>query len=108
MESLADGAFGPPRAAARGGARRRGCGAEMTEGERGSFRYTNPAVIHYGAGCVAERLDAELERLGARRAFLVTTRSVAANPALAGWLAERLGERLVGRHGEIGAHAPAR
>ncbi len=80
----------------------------MADGERGSFRYTNPAVIHYGPGCVAERLDAELERLGAQRVFLVTTRSVAAQPALAGWLAERLGERLVGRYAEISAHAPAR
>jgi maleylacetate reductase len=79
----------------------------MDEGERGSFRYTNPALIHYGAGCVAERLDAELDRLKARRAFLVTTRSVAANPALAGALAEQLGDRLVGRYAEISAHAPA-
>ncbi|HEY7066587.1 MAG TPA: iron-containing alcohol dehydrogenase [Chloroflexota bacterium] len=78
------------------------------ESERGSFRYTNPAVVHYGPGCVAERLDGELERLGARRAFLVTTRSVAANPALADALAARLGERLVGRYAEISAHAPAR
>src|SRR5688572_21380400 len=80
----------------------------MDEGERGSFRYTNPALIHYGAGCVAERLDAELDRLKARRAFLVTTRSVAANPALAGALAQQLGDRLVGRYAEISAHAPAR
>jgi len=58
-------------------------GAEMSEGERGSFRYTNPAVVYYGAGCVAAYLDSELERLGARRVFLVTTRSVAAHPALA-------------------------
>ncbi|HLH23557.1 MAG TPA: iron-containing alcohol dehydrogenase [Chloroflexota bacterium] len=79
----------------------------MSESERGSFRYTNPAVIHYGPGCVAARLDAELERLGVRRAFLVTTRSVAANPALAGALAARLGARLVGQYGEISAHAPA-
>src|SRR5215210_6181560 len=82
--------------------------AYMDDGERGSFRYTNPTVIHYGAGCVAERLDAELDRLEARRAFLVTTRSVAANPALAGALAERLGDRLVRRYAEISAHAPAR
>jgi alcohol dehydrogenase len=80
----------------------------MSESERGSFRYTNPAVIHYGPGCVAERLDAELERLGALRAFLVTTRSVAANPALVGALEARLGERLVGRYAEISAHAPVR
>src|SRR5581483_11628172 len=39
---------------------------------------------------------------------LVTTRSVAAQPALAGALAERLGGRLVGCYGQISAHAPAR
>src|SRR5262245_28221491 len=80
----------------------------METGERGSFHYTNPAVIHYGPGCAAERLDGELERLGARRAFVLTTRSVAGNPALADALAERLGERCVGRYAEISAHAPSR
>jgi alcohol dehydrogenase len=79
----------------------------MSEGERGSFRYTNPAVIHYGPGCVAQQLGAELDRLKARRAFLVTTRSVGAHPALAGALANQLGDRLVGRYAAIGAHAPA-
>jgi maleylacetate reductase len=79
----------------------------MTESEGGSFRYTNPGVVHYGVGCVAERLGAELERLAARRAFLVTTRSVAANPLLAGTLTEQLGARLVGQYAEISAHAPA-
>jgi len=33
----------------------------MAENEGGSFRYTNPAVVHYGGGCVADRLDGELE-----------------------------------------------
>jgi alcohol dehydrogenase class IV len=80
----------------------------MAESERGSFRYTNPAVIHYGPGCVAERLDGEFERLRAQRAFLVTTRSVAAHPALGPALEARLGERLVGRYAEVSAHAPAR
>jgi alcohol dehydrogenase len=78
------------------------------ESERGSFRYTNPAVVHYGPGCVADRLDGELERLRARRVFLVTTRSVAANPDLAGALSARLGDRLVGQFAAITAHAPAR
>src|SRR5262249_9879664 len=79
----------------------------MTDGQGGSFQYANPMTIHYGAGCVHELLDAELGRLGAKRAFLVTTRSVAAQPALGGWLVERLGERLVGQYTTISAHAPA-
>src|SRR4051812_10197197 len=81
--------------------------ADVDGSEQGSFRYTNPALIHYGPGCVAERLNAELDRLGARRAFLVTTRSVGAHPALGGALADYLGERMVGRYAAIGAHAPA-
>jgi maleylacetate reductase len=75
---------------------------------KGTFAYANPAVIHWGPGCLTERLDGELERLGVRRAFLVTTRSVAANPALADALRRRLGERLVGTYAAIGQHAPAR
>jgi alcohol dehydrogenase class IV len=80
----------------------------MSEGERGSFRYTNPLAVYYGAGCVAAYLDSELERLGARRVFLVTTRSVAAHPALAPALRRQLGARLVGEYAAISAHAPAR
>jgi maleylacetate reductase len=76
--------------------------------ESGTFTYTNPRVVHWGPGCVAERLEDELRRLGARRVFLITTRSVAANPALADALQGRLGERFVGRYAEIGEHAPAR
>ncbi len=52
-------------------------------------------------------LEPELDRLGARRAFVVTTRSVAANPALFGAVQRRLGPRLVGAFAEIGQHAPA-
>jgi alcohol dehydrogenase len=46
--------------------------------------------------------------LGAERVFLVTTRSVARHPGLAGALVERLGRRCVGQYGQIGQHAPAR
>lgn len=75
---------------------------------RGSFTYANPAVIHWGPGCVAERLDGELDRLDIGRVFLITTRSVERNPALAGAVAARLGARCVGQYGGIGQHAPAR
>ena len=75
--------------------------------EQGTFTYANPPLIHWGAGCVAQRLDAELERLAARRVFLVTGRSVGAHPALAGALKEQLGNRLAGHYAGIGEHAPA-
>src|SRR5947207_7098774 len=39
------------------------------------FSYSNPRVIHWGAGSVVH-LQAELERLQARRVVLVTTRSL--------------------------------
>ena len=41
----------------------------------GVFTYSNPPVIHWGPGSVAQ-LDAELERLEAPRVALVTTRSL--------------------------------
>jgi alcohol dehydrogenase len=79
-----------------------------TTGSRGTFRYANPGVIHWGVGCVAERLEAELRRLGAERVFVVTTRSVARNPELLPVVVERLGQRCVGQFSGIGQHAPAR
>ena len=75
--------------------------------ERGTFTYSNPAVVHWGPGCLAGQLDDELGRLAVRRAFVVTTRSVAGNRALIGILEERLGDRLVGCFAGIGQHAPA-
>lgn len=70
----------------------------------GNFTYANPRTIHWGAGCLEAQLDREL---GRRRAFVITTRSVAANPALLGRLATLLGERCVGQFAAIGQHAPA-
>ena len=70
----------------------------------GTFTYANPGSIHWGAGCLEAELDREL---GRRRAFIITTRSVAANPALLGRLATLLGERCVGQFAAISQHAPA-
>ena len=62
-------------------------------------------MIHWGAGCVREKLDAELGRVGARRVLLVTTRSAAQEkrlaPAIEALLGERFAKRVV-----IGQHAP--
>jgi alcohol dehydrogenase class IV len=76
--------------------------------ERGAFVYANPPRVFWGAGSVVERLEGELARLGAGRALLVTTRSVAASPALGGALRARLGGRLLAPHVTIRAHAPVR
>src|SRR5437016_3927342 len=75
--------------------------------ESGTFSYANPGQIYWGAGCVAARLDGELQRLGVDRAFVVTTRSVAANSALFGALRTQLGPRFVGSFSGISQHAPA-
>jgi maleylacetate reductase len=72
-----------------------------------TFRYANPAVIHWGAGCARAELVPELERLGVTRALLVTTRSAAADPALAAAVEGLLGARVAGRV-TVGQHAPAR
>jgi alcohol dehydrogenase class IV len=79
----------------------------MAEPNRGTFRYANPPEIHWGPGCVEEHLLVSLDALGARRVFLVTTRSVAGNPRLGGAMRRWLGERLVGEFSAIGQHAPA-
>ena len=79
----------------------------MHSGDSGSFSYANPPRIHWGAGCLAERLEQELADRGARRVFVVSTRSVATHPTLGGVLDEHLGSRRVGQVATIGQHAPA-
>jgi alcohol dehydrogenase class IV len=76
-------------------------------GDSGSFSYANPATIHWGAGCLTDRLKKELVQRGLSRAFVVTTRSVAGKPKLGGKLREILDGRLVGEYSAIGQHAPA-
>lgn len=72
-----------------------------------TFRYANPEVVHWGAGCVRDLLGPELRRLGFRRVFLVTTRSALAVPELAPAVESLLGDLLCGR-ALVGEHAPAR
>lgn len=64
---------------------------------KGSFSYANPRVIHWGRGSVAE-LPAQLERVGATRTAVITTRSLASS-------VERLGIEAVAC-AVIGQHAP--
>ena len=72
-----------------------------------TFQYANPETIHWSAGCVRERLERELQRIGARRVFLVTTRSAVADAVLAPAVEALLGARLVGR-ATVVQHAPVR
>jgi maleylacetate reductase len=69
-----------------------------------TFTYANPGVLHFGPGCVREKLAAELTRVGAKRAFLITTHSAS---ALAPAVEAALGAALAGRYAGITQHAPA-
>jgi maleylacetate reductase len=79
----------------------------MTTGDSGSFEYANPRTIHWGAGTLGAILERELTARSLKRAFVVSTRSVAGQPALGGRLREILGTRCAGEFGAIGQHAPA-
>src|ERR1051326_1901811 len=80
---------------------------DMTSASSGTFVYANPRTIHWGAGTLAERLDTELSQRGLTRAFVITTRSVAAHASLGGKLRQLLGDRYEGEFSAIGQHAPA-
>src|SRR5207302_7642179 len=54
-----------------------------------------------------ERLERELRERDLQRVFVISTRSVASNPALGGKLEQLLGDRGVGQFAEIAQHAPA-
>jgi alcohol dehydrogenase class IV len=69
------------------------------------FAYSNPPVIHWGAGSVAE-LRAELDRLGGDRVALVTTRSIQDNTALMGRLCDSLRPSDVEATAVVRQHAP--
>src|SRR6267143_772081 len=73
----------------------------------GTFQYLNPGTIHWGEGSVSA-LDAELSRAGVKRVFLITTGSIARNPALLEPVEAAVGARLVGKTAAIGQHAPVR
>lgn len=69
------------------------------------FTYSNPQVIRWGAGSIAE-LGGEIERLGGRRVALVTTRSVAADDVIQSRLRTALGACTPVVSVTIGQHAP--
>ncbi|HYM96953.1 MAG TPA: iron-containing alcohol dehydrogenase [Candidatus Sulfotelmatobacter sp.] len=72
---------------------------------KGTFTYANPKVVHWGAGSV-DRAGAELARLGARRAALVTTRSLVAESGLVEKVRGAMGEAPTVVVVTISQHAP--
>jgi maleylacetate reductase len=71
----------------------------------GTFSYSNPRVIHWGAGSV-EQLGPELKRLGASRIALVTARSLAADGSPLGAVRAAAGDAAIALTSLIGQHAP--
>jgi 3-oxoacid CoA-transferase len=71
----------------------------------GSFQYLSPPLIRWGEGAISH-LASELKRLGVERPFLVTTRSIAANPAVVEAIRAAAGRPLVGTFSEVRQHAP--
>jgi len=71
----------------------------------GTFTYSNPRVIHWGAGSV-ERLGAELARLQVTRIALVTTRSLAADESLQGAVRAAADGAAIPVSAVVGQHAP--
>jgi maleylacetate reductase len=69
------------------------------------FVYSNPPVIHWGAGSIGE-LAGELGRLGCDRVALVTTRSVLDNADLIGRLRDALGSSSLEGTAVVRQHAP--
>jgi maleylacetate reductase len=69
------------------------------------FHYSNPAVIHWGVGSVAQ-LAPELKRLKATRIAVVTTRSLLANDGPVGRVRSALGDVSAPVTVVISQHAP--
>jgi alcohol dehydrogenase class IV len=79
----------------------------MQSADSGSFVYANPRTIFWGANTLADHLASALKQAGRDRAFVITTRSVAAHAALGRRLHAILGARVVGEFAGISQHAPA-
>jgi alcohol dehydrogenase len=72
----------------------------------GAFRFLPIDGVLFGPGQV-EALPSELERLGGRRAFIITGRTLATKTDLVQRVERLLGERLVGTFAETRQHVPS-
>jgi maleylacetate reductase len=71
----------------------------------GVFSYSNPNIIHWGSGSIAQ-LAPELVRFGVGRVALVTSRSLLAEERLIGEVRKALGEVEAPVTAVIGQHSP--
>ncbi|MBI3965852.1 MAG: iron-containing alcohol dehydrogenase [Chloroflexi bacterium] len=72
----------------------------------GDFRCLPVDCVSYGAGSIA-RLMPELQRLGCRRAFVITGHSLATQTDLVAKLGALLGECHAGTYARAGQHVPS-
>ena len=72
---------------------------------KGVFKYSNPRLIHFGAGSVSA-LGPELARLGAHRIALITTRSLVVEERLVSVVQRALGDARVAMTAVVTQHAP--
>lgn len=73
---------------------------------RGAFVFLPVDTVAFGRGAL-DRLPAEVERLGCRRAFVVTTSSLLHERALLERVERLLGPRHVGTFGSVRQHTPS-
>jgi alcohol dehydrogenase class IV len=73
----------------------------------GSFEFLPVDSVLFGPGRV-EALAGEVERLGARRAFIITGRTLATKTDLVGRVERLLGDRHAGTFAETRQHVPSR
>jgi alcohol dehydrogenase class IV len=80
---------------------------EAAGAPRGTFAYPAAERVLYGPGQAAALAD-ETARLGVRRAFVITGRSLATRTDVVGRVEAHLGGRHAGTFAGIGQHAPSR
>jgi alcohol dehydrogenase len=73
--------------------------------QSGSFWYLPLGVVHYGSGSLA-RLGHEVQRLGRRRAFVITGRSIGDNTDLVQRVGRALGGSFLGAFTGARQHVP--
>lgn len=80
--------------------------AERADALQGLFRSLPTDLVRYGPGTV-ERLPEDVDRLGGKRVFVITSRSIAGNAALLGRIEALLGGRYAGNFSGVRPHVPA-
>jgi alcohol dehydrogenase class IV len=78
---------------------------EFAAGLQGTFTFLPQERVIFGKGSVAQ-LATEIDRLGCRRAFVITGTTIATKTDLLGRLQEILGPRCAGVFYPIGQHTP--